>query len=310
MSNLNIVALSDVHLRSSNPIARKDNIVKTQFKKLKFVFDYADKHNCIILQAGDFLDKARDWNLLIMLIEFFEKYPKVQMHCILGQHDSYFYSKTKGTTLGILERMEIINILTNSDTKNVIPYQINYGWNIYGNSWGEPLPIVKTKLQNNILITHRSIADTQIYPGQKYTDPQNFLKSNPEYNLIIVGDIHRSFNYISSDGRHIVNTGPMLRAEATEYNIDHHTPHFWHFNIDNSNQLEGHIVSIPHKPSEEVLSRSHIIERSDVDITEMSQLLDRVIDQGFEIKNIFSDNSIKPKTRRLLKEIYNNAKQG
>ena len=307
--NINIIALSDVHLRSSNPIARKDDIVKTQFKKLKFIFDYAIEHDCIILQAGDFLDKSRDWNLLVMLIHFFGKYKKIKFYCVLGQHDSYLYSRTRGTTLGILERMGIVNILNNRMTQYIDD------WSIYGSGWGEPLP--KTNYyENNILITHRSIADTEVYPGQKYTDYEKFLKSNPEYDLIIVGDIHRSFNYRSSDVRYIVNTGPMIRAEANEYNIDHHAPHFWHFEVGNPKQgskIQGQIIPIPHKPSDEVISRSHIIERNNVDITEMSKLLDRVIDdkdKEFAIQKIFTDESIKPKTRRILQEIYDNAKQG
>ena len=306
---MNIISLSDVHLRSTNPIARKDNIIKTQFKKLKFIFDYAVEHDCIILQSGDFLDKSRDWNLLVMLMNFFGKYKQVQFYCVLGQHDSYLYSRTRGTTLGILERMGIITIINSQSSWDI------KNWSIYGSGWGESLP-EPIHNYSNILITHRSIADTEIYPGQEYTHYENFLKSNPEYDLIIVGDIHRSFHHRSSDGRYIVNTGPMLRAEATEYNIDHHTPHFWHFEVDNPKQgskIQGQIISIPHKPSDEVLSRSHIIERNDVDITEMSHLLDKVIDdKGKEIaiQRIFTDESIKPKTRRLLLEIYDNAKQG
>lgn len=303
---MNIIALSDTHLRSSNPIARKDNIVKTQFKKLKFIFDYAVEHDCIILQAGDFLDKSRDWNLLVMLMNFFGKYKGVNFFCVLGQHDSYLYSRTRSTTLGILEQMGIISII-DSQTNWTID-----DWNIYGSGWNESLPTVET--QNNILITHRSIADTEVYPGQEYTHYEKFLKKNNKYDLIIVGDIHRSFHHKSSDGRYIVNTGPMLRAEATEYNIDHHTPHFWHFEFkeydDESLTISSQLISIPHKSSDEVLSRLHIIERSNVDITEMSQLLDKVIDskeKEISIQRIFTDESIKPKTRRLLREIYDNA---
>ena len=139
---MNIIALSDVHLRSTNPIARKDNIVKTQFKKLEFIFDYAVKHKCIILQAGDFLDKSRDWNLLIMLMQFFGKYKDLDFYCVLGQHDSYFYSKTKGTTLGILERMGIISVLDHNTNWNIDD------WNIYGSGWAEPLPVTITKHKN------------------------------------------------------------------------------------------------------------------------------------------------------------------
>lgn len=309
MSSLELIALSDVHLTSSNPIGRKDNMIKTQFKKLRFVFNYAKENNCIILQAGDFLDKSRDWVLLVALMKFFRSYPDVRFYCVLGQHDKYFYSNTKGTTLGILEQMNLITIL---DYKT--PFGIG-ALNIFGSSWGDPLP-EPAHPTDNILVTHRPIADRQIYPGQEYTDYQKFFDDHPEYKLILVGDIHRSF-HLNNNKRYIVNTGPMLRAEANEYNIDHHTPHFFHFTykhsyIDKSkNKMYGKIVSIPHKPSEEVLSRSHIIEREDIDISELSSLIEEVVDQDsnkIKLEKVFKDKSIKPRIRKRMKEIYDDAK--
>ena len=272
MTALDIIALSDCHLRSTIPIARKDNLVKTQFKKLKFTFDYAQEHNAIILQAGDFLDKSRDWTLLVMLIEFLSKYPDVRMYCVLGQHDRYFYSNTKATTLGILEHMNLIRILDHKTPFGIGPL------NVFGSSWGDPLP-EPSHPTDNILVTHRSIADREVYPGHEYTDYEKFFNDHPEYKLIVVGDIHRRFHlndkgiYTGEAKRYIVNTGPMLRIEANEYNIDHHTPHFFYFKYYHSyanpkkNKMDGKIIAIPHKHSDEVLSRSHIpmIDEENID---------------------------------------------
>lgn len=306
----NIIALSDVHLRSTNPMARKDNLVKTQFKKLKFVFDYAEKHNCVILQAGDFLDKSRDWVLLVKLIEFFGKYPDVQFYCVLGQHDTYFYSTTKGTTLGVLNHMNLINILD---------HKVLFGvdaWTIFGSSWGKPLPR-PAHPTDNILVTHRSICNSEVYPGQEYTEPQKFLEDNKKYKLIIVGDIHRSF-YYKKDNRVIVNTGPMLRAEANDYNIRDHEPHFWHFQIGspysklNAGAVQGKRINIPCKPSDEVLSRSHIEARPQgIDVDDITSLLGQAIDtSGNKIifDTLFDNKEIRPKIRRHLQDIYDNAK--
>jgi DNA repair exonuclease SbcCD nuclease subunit len=302
------IALSDCHLRSSNPVARKDNILKTQFKKLKFIFDYADKNNCVILQAGDFLDKSRDWNLLIRLIDFLGKYPDVRLYCVLGQHDSYLYSSTKGTTLGILDRMNFINIL---DEK--VPFGIG-SFNVFGSSWEQPLP-TPSHPTDNILVTHRSISDREVYPGQKYTEPKNFLIANPKYRIIVVGDIHRAF-YYSEKNRFIVNTGPMLRIEATKYNLSH-SPHFWHFKTEkkyNNPKIKAKRVFIPCQESHSVLSRSHLQEEVkddfDIDVSGISALINQSIDsQGNKdiFDNLFTGSSIRPTVKRLLKEIYYNA---
>lgn len=311
MEPMNIIALSDCHLRSTTPIARKDNIFKTQFKKLKFIFDYAQEHDCIILQAGDFLDKSRDWAMLVSLIDFLGKYPDVRMYCVLGQHDKYFYSQTKATTLGVLEHMNLLRILDHK-----VPFGLG-PFNVFGSSWGDPLP-EPSHPKDNILVTHRPICDNRIYPGQEYTRSKKFLKSNKKYKLIVVGDIHRAFFHRIKNDHAIVNTGPMLRNEANEYNMQEHKPHFWHFQTMGTGylsklQLQGQKIPIPHKSSDEVLTKSHIPKDHDpdLDIDGITSLLGKAIDStGNKIifDNLFKNKDIRPKIRKHLQEIYDNAK--
>lgn len=303
---INIIALSDVHLRSTNPVARKDSLPKTQFKKLEFVFKFAERNDCIILQAGDFTDKARDWDLLIKLISFFRKYPAVKFYQVLGQHDNYFYSSTKGTTIGVLEEMGFINIL-NSHTS----FRINK-WNIWGSSWEESMPTPSSKL-NNILVTHRSINPKQVYlyPGQKVIDSDLFLNKHKEYKLVIVGDIHRSFFRKLPGDRFIVNTGPMLRAEANNYNMVDHKPHFWHFKFEDNYVESVNKILIPQKESHHVLTRSHIQDTEDVDVDKLIELIENTSIGNVNrkaIRQVFNDKTVRLRIRNLMKEIYKNAK--
>jgi len=57
-----------------------------------------------------------------------------------------------------------------------------------------------------------------------------------------------------SGDRYIVNAGPMIRREATEYNFQHR-PGFFVWNIAKERMTW---VEIPHEKAEVVLSRLHI----------------------------------------------------
>ena len=88
---MKLVLLSDLHITSVIPIARKDDVLKTGLKKLEYVLKYASRHNAAILQAGDFCNKARDWVVLFELSKLLSKY-QVPIYAIQGQHDYYYRS--------------------------------------------------------------------------------------------------------------------------------------------------------------------------------------------------------------------------
>jgi hypothetical protein len=71
--------------------------------------------------------------------------------------------------------------------------------------------------------------------------------------LILCGDIHQKFQK-TIKGRWIVNSGPLLRKEASVYNFSHH-PGFFIYNLVKE-KMDW--VEIPHRPAEEVLTRAHI----------------------------------------------------
>jgi DNA repair exonuclease SbcCD nuclease subunit len=54
---MKLIAISDIHVRATAPINRKDDYVEAQFRKLRQVIDYANEIGAPILSAGDLLDK-------------------------------------------------------------------------------------------------------------------------------------------------------------------------------------------------------------------------------------------------------------
>lgn len=244
------ILLSDIHATSKRPIARKDDVMETFFKKFTFILEYAKKHNAIILQAGDFFDKERDWYLLFHMMKLLNKY-RVPIYSVFGQHDSYLYSNIHKTptTLSILNRTGLVKML------RATPVNIEGGTKLYGSSWNKSIPKPDEHNPLNILVIHATIYTEPLFPGHKFTRVKRFLRQNSGYKLILVGDVHRQFVYMNQ-ATHIINTGPMLRLDAIEYNT-HHKPAAFVYDseYDTINK-----ISIPHEEYEKVLDYTHLRE--------------------------------------------------
>jgi hypothetical protein len=174
----------------------------------------------------------------------------VRIFCVRGQHDDYMYSdETKDrTNLGILAKIGLVVPLSSA------PINIQKDVFIYGANFGEDLPKVK-KGSYNIGVIHASISDAALWPGHKFTFASKFIENHANYNFILVGDIHRRFQASTKDERLLINVGPMLRREATEYNFTH-VPSMFILDTENSNNNSW--VNLPHDPANKVLSRDHI----------------------------------------------------
>ena len=154
---MKIILLSDVHLCVEKPIGRLDNdMLLTGLSKLDYVFGYAHEHNIEnILQAGDFVDVKRSWELLAALTKFLAEWriKGVHLYTVQGQHDSYYHLTTNEKTIvGVLIFAGLVTML------NRIPLSLGEkGLQIYGSSYGEEIPFCFDKNCLNILVCHRQI---------------------------------------------------------------------------------------------------------------------------------------------------------
>ena len=282
---MKFIILADLHLTCNTPVARLDNIEETWKRKLKFILDYAKKEELDILVAGDFFDKPRDWKTTTEYLKLLEDYQGVMVNSVFGQHDMYLYSKDRySTSLGILIKANTISELNEnkfSEFSNVIG-----PLHTYGCSWGQEIPVPDTKRTVNILVIHKNISASPLFPGHEYTNADEFLRKHPEYQFIICGDIHRRFLF-TDKGRVLVNPGPLLRMEATEYNMEYE-PKF--AVLDTETQIVDWI-DIPHEPAEKVLTRRHIENKK-----ETESMLDDFI------KNISIDHKITFSFKENLQE--------
>ena len=243
---MRFILLSDVHASSKTPMARKDDISKTWREKMDFVFFQAKRYRAIILQAGDLSDKSRDWGVLDGYVDLFNKYPDVKMFCTTGQHDLYMRSAINEvpTAMSILLKTKRLHVLSNKP-------EIIGGVKVYGAGWKQSLP--KPKRSKNILVIHANISDEVLFPSHRPESTTSILQKHQEFDLILAGDVHRHVLRRTSNNRILVNTGPMLRMEAEEYNLQHKPCCY----LYNSETKDIKKIAIPHKPAREVLSFAH-----------------------------------------------------
>ena len=290
---MKLILLSDVHLSSKTPIGRLDDYRKTCLRKFEYVLKYAHKIGADILQAGDLFDKPRDWFILLDVIDLLKKYPMVQFNCVYGQHDTYMYSiENRGyTSMGVLAKNGLINILSEKPHDHRIVWGLvpktpePHPYMIYGTSFNTDLQIPKLedKKVSNILVAHATISDQALYPGQQFYSAKAFLKDYP-FDLILCADIHRHF-YFSDKGRYLVNTGPMMRKEASHYNFSHE-PCFYVYDTETKKLSRG---KIPCEPAKKVLSRKHIESTVEAD-TMLETFIAAVRDDKMEVGANLVDN--------------------
>jgi len=258
---MKFILLSDIHLSWDNPIARIDDVREVQLRKLRWILEYAGSKDAIILQAGDFFDRPRNWYLLPEVINIFKKYFIIFVG-IFGQHDTYMYSEgtRSNTNLGILNQTGLIKI-AGPERNDWLETEDSV---IIGCSFGQVLDKEDLKSfhkdKNKILIIHAPIGNSPLFPGHQFTLARKFLMDNSEFDLILCADIHRYF-LEEYKNRIIFNSGPMVRRTAEEYNFTHKPC----FGLYDTNKRKIEVIEIPHAKAESVLTRDHIDRKKEAE---------------------------------------------
>lgn len=264
--NKNIIFISDMHILGENPICRTDNLVEEQDNKLEFIINFANENKAIILNSGDQTDTPRNFISFYKLSSHLKNL-KEKMYCCLGQHDKYMRTKNESST-NLLIKLDQMTKLSKD------PIKIE-NFFLYGCDFEDEVPEPTTN--NNILVIHDSITTKELaIKNVEFKEAEEFLEKHKKYDIIICGDIHRRF-FIEKNKRVIMNSGPILRKDASNYFLDY-APSFFFYNKDKG---DISLIEIPHKKN--VISRTHLElkekrERNIIfDIGESKKNIDKLI---------------------------------
>ena len=264
---MRLLLVGDLHLRSKNPEGRIDDFRATQMRKVKQILAIAQERKCgTILQAGDFFDSPNPANGLladyITLLHDALYVPEEQptsFCAVLGQHDYYLGSDVvERTALNVLNAAGVVRLLANEPVK---PVGVSGGDGmVCGCSFGQSVPRLRRGARGafNVLVIHASIG-YPLFAGQSISDPERFLVTYPEYNLVLCGDYHYPFG-VELDGRWIINAGAVARLSRSKRD-QAHEPGVVFFDTEDPQNWER--VRLDVEPSEKVFDLTAVEERED-----------------------------------------------
>ena len=259
------ILMADRHLRERPPLCRTDNFFLAMVKKLEFIRDLQNKHDCPVWEAGDVFDKWKSSPFLLALALRMMK----NVTAIAGQHDLpnhnlKYYDKS---SLAVLESAGNVSVIrTDQLSEERFNEYMDIGstttLDLVGFPYGTtPHPILYPKIGcRYICLIHELIyqKENPPFPGAEKvgTTDRGIFKRLSGYDLIISGDNHHSFS-LESRGRLLVNPGTMLRTKADQ--ADHVPRVALYYEEDNSIKW----VELPHEKG--VISREHIDEAAERD---------------------------------------------
>lgn len=228
---MKLVYLSDLHLRPTAPINRKDDYVEEQFRKLDFVIDYANDLGAEIVIGGDVFDRAANhpsWFVNRVLGRFARARSLISI--IPGNHDLLGHSLTnyKNNTIAVFDFTERIYVHWESYSES--DGVSNIAYTPFG-----CIPCDPAQGSKNILVLHEPVFEDTVpfYMPDALTVEQLEAKY-PGYDLYLAGDIH-----IPCQKSKTLVSGSMMRMTIAQ---KEHRPRFY---VIDSETLETETVYIP-----------------------------------------------------------------
>jgi hypothetical protein len=144
----------------------------------------------------------------------------------------------------------------------------------------DPVGVKKTAGVRQIALCHRLVwAGRMPFPGAESSSASAFLKQMSGYDLVVVGDNHKSF-IVQSEGRTLLSPGSMMRTSADQ--IDHRPAYYYWY--ASTNRLEPVYWDI----KKDAVSRKHIEAQNDND-ARIEAFVRRITDD-MEVGLCFEEN--------------------
>jgi len=276
----------DLHFTDRGPSRRIDDFFETQKQKFLQGLSIFKKFNCqYIIQPGDLFDSHKISNRVkaeIINILKRELQNEEGIFFVAGQHDISGHSlyTLKNSPLAVLEAAKVGTLLKQDpilieEKEDSWAYPNNQKIKIYGASYGEQIPKPENSNDFNILVIHKMIGDKELFPGQELIKPNQFLRCNPGYKLVICGDYHYSFSS-TYQNRTIINAGCLVRKTISQQDLDH-KPSVAIFDTS-TNEVE--FFKLDCEPIEKVFNLDKVTKLNKID----SEKFLKVLKERFEDK--------------------------
>lgn len=206
---MKLVYISDLHLRPTAPINRKDDYVETQFSKLDFLIDKTNEVDGVLVIGGDVFDRACNhpsWFVNRVIVAF----SRANRGCsvIPGNHDLIGHSmETLASntlyTLSLAQNVYVPSEVECDGYKATAVTLVPFGCQV-------PAPVKERKY--NIVVMHEPVFENSVpfYMKDGVTVAELEAKY-PGYDLYLVGDIH-----IPCQKSKTLVSGSMMRMTSVQ----------------------------------------------------------------------------------------------
>jgi len=303
------ILTADWHIRPTVPVCRTDDFITAMWKKIDFVLDLAVQYRIPILIAGDVGLKSQWPNWLEE--EFIRRVKStstanggkpVDIFAIPGQHDlpDHNLDLWRKSSIGVLHAAEAVIFWGVNNDYWPNKYQSlekTFLESIFSFPYGIEISHLDRKKHvtadpvvaiAHTLVTER--APESFLAEHGACSAMSLLKKFPEYDLILVGDNHKSF-VIESEGRLLVNPGSLMRTTADQAD---HKPrvYLWYAQ---ENRVEPVYLPI----EEGVIDRTHIDlqaakdERIEAYVSRLSEEVEIGLSFEGNLESYFKSNRIR-----------------
>lgn len=279
----NYIIVGDPHIKYTAPTFRKETYFEELKDKLNQINIIAKNNNAKVITLGDFFNSYVEDYFESIMYEISDMI--YGWYSLIGNHDcKNMEGNLKGTSFGILERMDYLRIEP--------PTNLDF-YHYYNR---ETFP---KKSKNKIALIHDYIMPKGTKENFEYKEC-----TENDYRLVFCGHYHYPFDTTVVSTRYI-NPGSLMRSTVKELQLNR-TPEVILFNDET---LEVQHIPLKVKPLQEVSNN----EENKLDKTFESKFADMLLDSGLinndsnDIINLLKknniENSIIEYIERKLKEI-------
>ena len=291
---------ADNHITARTPETRTDNYTEAILEKFQKVNDIFENEGCrFVLNAGDFWDSEKEpyW-LVNWMINYFKTRLWSRNNWFLtvaGQHDQVNHTKKLDNTpyQTLVESGCIVHLA--KEPLQVDPSEEVF---VYGMSWGEKVPRIKTE-GVNILVCHDLLVKEKIWTGQENVKyGVDFLKQN-KFDFIICGDNHKPFTEIYR-GRVLIMCGSLGRLKSDQQDYQ---PYVYTIDTEKLGDFEKIKVPLKNKKIFDV-SKKIKVKANKKELMKFIKTLDKRSSK-LSFKGKIEDKKQRLKDEKLVEEINN-----
>jgi DNA repair protein SbcD/Mre11 len=206
---MNLLFISDVHIRGTNPVSRIDNFQNVQIRTLEFIAEIAKENNTSIVCTGDFFDSAKEENMQEWLNSVYDIFKGVDFYFIAGNHELLYHNieNFNKSNLSLISKFNNFHFLKNLMLEDILIKGFSFNVKI------DDFANCHKKLKIMVLHRYCEPESLPIYIENGIT--AEYLIDNYNADIYVVGDNHKSFMY-KKNNKIVFNIGCSTRQNLNE----------------------------------------------------------------------------------------------